>query len=73
MRRYDLGPGELLELAARERLTVSLGDAGVVRVRVGERELGFVGDKGETRTGMTFVAPRAPGAGSAPARPAEGD
>lgn len=56
MRRHELGPGQVLELVARERLSMSLGDAGVVRVRVGERELGFIGDKGETRTGMSFVA-----------------
>lgn len=61
-RRYELGPGQVLELVARERLSLSLGDAGVVRVRVGERELGFIGDKGETRTGMSFVVqkPAAP-------------
>ena len=62
MRRYELGPGQALELVARERLSLSLGDAGVVRVRIGERELGFVGDKGETRTGMSFVAQKPPAA-----------
>lgn len=67
-RRYELGPGQVLELVARERIALSLGDAGVVRVRVGERELGLVGDKGETRTGMSFVAQK-PAAVGAP-RPA---
>lgn len=71
MRRHELGPGQLLELVARERLSLALGDAGVVRVRVGERELGFIGDKGETRTGLTFIAPRPPAA--AAARPPAGD
>jgi hypothetical protein len=47
----------MLELTARERLSLSLGDAGVVRVRVGERELGFIGDKARP-DGMVFVAPK---------------
>jgi transcriptional regulator with XRE-family HTH domain len=70
-RRYDLGPGQNLELTARERLTLSLGDAGVVRLRVGERELGFIGYKGESKTGLTFSAPK--GGGAAAGRPADGD
>ena len=55
-RRYELGPGQNLELAARERLTLSLGDAGVVRISVNQRELGFIGYKGETKTGLSFSA-----------------
>ena len=49
-RRYELGPGQNLEITARERLSLSLGDAGVIRLSVNERELGFIGYKGETKT-----------------------
>jgi len=58
-RRYDLGPGQNLELTARESLSLSLGDAGVIRLRVNERELGFIGYKGETKTGLSFIAQKA--------------
>lgn len=55
-RRYELGPGQNLEITARARLSLSLGDVGVIRLRVNERELGFIGDKGETKTGLSFTA-----------------
>jgi cytoskeleton protein RodZ len=55
-RRYELGPGQNLEITAREKLSLSLGDAGVIRLSVNERELGFIGYKGETKTGLSFVA-----------------
>ena len=71
VRRYELGPGQNLELAARERLLVSLGDAGVIRLKVNDRELGFIGYKGETKVGLSFVPPKAPPAGAP--RPPEGD
>lgn len=57
-RRYDLGPGQNLELTARERLTLSMADAGVIRLAVNGRELGFIGHKGEKKTGLSFVAPK---------------
>jgi len=59
-RRYDLGPGQNLEITARERLSLSLGDAGVIRLRVNERELGFIGYKGETKIGLSFTASKPP-------------
>ena len=51
------------------RLSLSLGDAGLVRIRVNDRELGFIGDKGETRSNLAFTAPKA----QAPAKPAAPD
>lgn len=57
-RRYELGPGQNLAITARERLSLSLGDAGVIRLKVNERELGFIGYKGETKTGLSFTAAR---------------
>jgi hypothetical protein len=57
-RRYELGPGQNLALTARERLSLSLGDAGVIQLRVNERELGFIGDKGEMKIGLSFTAPK---------------
>jgi len=55
-RRYELGPGQNLVVTAREKLSLSLGDAGVLRLRVNERELGFIGDKGEMKIGLSFTA-----------------
>lgn len=55
-RRQELEPGQLLELRARKRLGLALGDAGVVRIAVNGRELGFIGDKGEVRKGIVFEA-----------------
>jgi transcriptional regulator with XRE-family HTH domain len=69
--RHELGPGENLELAARDRLSLTLGDAGVLRITVNERELGFIGYKGETKAGVSFTAPKA--VAKAPAAPANGD
>jgi hypothetical protein len=66
-RRYALGPGANLALAARERLSLSLGDAGLIRLKVNERDLGFIGDKGETKVGLSFTAPKAPAAAATPA------
>ena len=56
--RYELGPGQSLELTARERLAMSLGDAGSIRVTVNGRELGYIGLKGEVKTGLLFTAPK---------------
>ncbi len=58
-RWYELGPGESLVLTAREKLSLALGDAGLIRLKVNERELGFIGDKGETKTGLSFTATKA--------------
>jgi len=66
-RRYELGPGQNLEITARERLSLSLGDAGVIRLKVNERELGFIGYKGETKLGLSFTASKAPPAAMTPA------
>jgi hypothetical protein len=66
-RRYELGPGQNLEITARERLSLSLGDAGVLRLRVNERELGFIGDKGEMKIGLSFTASKPPPAAVPPA------
>ncbi len=55
-RRYELGPGQSLAITAHQKLSLSLGDAGVLRLRVNERELGFIGDKGETKIGLSFTA-----------------
>ena len=62
-RRYELGPGQNLVITAREKLSLSLGDAGVLRLRVNERELGFIGDKGEMKIGLSFTAAKPPPAG----------
>ena len=70
-RRYELGPGQNLEITARERLALSIGDAGVIRVMVNDRDLGFIGYKGETKTGLSFTAPGGSLAGAA--RLADGD
>lgn len=76
--RHDLAPGENLLLAAGDRVRLTLGDAGVVRLRVNERELGFVGLKGERKESLLFQALRGtpPGTppGAAPAAaPGAGD
>ena len=57
-RRYELGPGQNLVITAREKLSLSLGDAGVLRLSVNDRELGFIGDKGEMKIGLSFTAPK---------------
>lgn len=67
-RRQELRPGENLELGARRRLGLALGDAGAVRITVNGRDLGFIGDRGEVRRGIVFEAPAgaaAPRSGSA--------
>ena len=56
-RRQQLGPGQSLEVQAHKRLGLALGDAGAVRITVNGRELGFIGDRGETRRGIVFEAP----------------
>ena len=66
-RRYELGPGQNLVLTAREKLSLSLGDAGVLRLSVNERELGFIGDKGETKIGLSFTASKPPAVAVPPA------
>lgn len=71
--RQELRPGQNLELVAPARLDLALGDAGVVRVKVNERDLGFIGNKGEIKAGLTFAAPRAPGAPGAPSRAARSE
>jgi transcriptional regulator with XRE-family HTH domain len=58
-KRYEVGPGQNLDLAARERLAVTLGDAGLIRITYNGRELGFIGEKGQTKGGLLFVAPSA--------------
>ena len=72
-RRYELGPGQNLSLAAREKLSLSLGDAGVIRLKVNEREIGFIGDKGEMKLGLSFTASKPPPAPPAAPRAATGD
>jgi hypothetical protein len=63
-----------LSLAAREKLSLSLGDAGVIRLKVNEREIGFIGDKGETKLGLSFTASKPPPAAPIAApRAAAGD
>lgn len=66
-RRYELGPGQNLTLTARGKLSLALGDAGVLRLRVNERELGFIGDKGEMKSGLLFTASRPPPVAAPPA------
>ena len=44
----------------RARDSISLGDAGVLWLRVNERELGFIGDKGEMKIGLSFTATKIP-------------
>lgn len=65
-RRYELGPGQNLAITAREKLSLTLGDAGVLRLSVNERELGFIGDKGEVKVGLLFTASRPPPAAAPP-------
>lgn len=62
--RHDLGPGDNLEVGARERLDLVLGDAGAVRLTVNGREIGFIGSKGEMKAGVSFKAPKTPAAGA---------
>ena len=66
-RRYELGPGQNLAITAREKLSLSLGDAGMLRLKVNERELGFIGDKGEMKIGLSFTASKPPPAAAPPA------
>lgn len=74
LRRQELKPGQNFEVGAQQRLGLSIGDAGVVRIRVNDRELGFIGDKGETKTGLSFTAPSPPRPQAAKAAPApDGD
>jgi transcriptional regulator with XRE-family HTH domain len=68
-KRYELGPGQNLELTARDRIGLALGDAGLVRIIYNQRELGFVGQKGAARHGLLFPAPR-PGAAPRTGEPA---
>ena len=70
-RRQELRPGQNLALQARRRLALALGDAGAVRVSVNGRDLGFIGDRGETRAGIVFEAPQA--AAAAKGRAAAGE
>jgi transcriptional regulator with XRE-family HTH domain len=58
--RHELGPGENLEIGARGRLDLVLGDAGAMRLTVNGRELGFIGAKGELKAGISFTAPSSP-------------
>jgi len=70
--RYELGPGENLEVSARERLDLVLADAGAVRLTVNGRELGFIGSKGEMKAGISFTASKIPAAGANARRGAAG-
>lgn len=56
LQRHELGPGQNLTVTAREKLSLSLGDAGVLRLRFNGRELGFIGNKGEAKIGLSFAA-----------------
>ncbi len=54
--KWTVQAGEHRELTARERIVLSLGDAGAVKLTVNGRELGFVGLKGEVKKGLLFKA-----------------
>jgi hypothetical protein len=73
VRRYELGPGQNLVLDAREVLRLALGDAGAIRLRVNEREFGFIGFKGQSKSGLTFTAPKAAATVAAPKPAVAGD
>jgi hypothetical protein len=54
---WTLRGGEARELTAGRQITLSIGNAGAVRITFNERELGFIGLKGQVKRGLLFTAP----------------
>ena len=53
---WSLQAGETRYLAAEGEIVLTLGNAGAVRLNYNGRELGFIGDKGEVKRAVRFVA-----------------
>ena len=52
---FAVRAGETLALSAREKILLSLGNAGAVRLVYNGREIGFIGHKGEVRRNLVFT------------------
>ncbi len=52
---FAVRAGESLELKAREKIILSLGNAGAVRLVYNGREIGFIGHKGEVKRNLLFT------------------
>ena len=56
-KEWTLRGGETKVITADERLVVSLGNAGVVKLTYNGMELGFIGQKGEVKKSIVFTSP----------------
>jgi len=54
---WTLRGGEARELTAGKQITLSIGNAGAVRITYNERELGFIGLKGQVKRNLLFTVP----------------
>jgi hypothetical protein len=54
---WTLRGGEARELTAGKQITLSIGNAGAVRITFNERELGFIGLKGQVKRDLLFTVP----------------
>lgn len=54
---WTLRRGDTRELRAVEEILLSLGNAGAVRITYNEREMGFIGQKGQVKRDLIFIAP----------------
>ena len=48
--------GETMSLSAREKIVLSIGNAGAVRITYNGRQLGFIGHKGQVKRELVFTA-----------------
>ena len=54
---WTLRRGDARELRAVKEILLSLGNAGAVRITYNEREMGFIGQKGQVKRDLVFTAP----------------
>jgi transcriptional regulator with XRE-family HTH domain len=54
---WTMEEGETRVITARERMVLSLGNAGAVQLNVNGRELGFIGNRGEVKRNILLTAP----------------
>lgn len=54
---WTLRRGDARELRAVKEIVLSLGNAGAVRITYNEREMGFIGQKGQVKRDLVFIAP----------------
>jgi len=54
---WTMEEGETRVVTARERMVLSLGNAGAVQLNVNGRELGFIGNRGEVKRNILFTGP----------------